>query len=225
MGGYWDNKFREVKSSWGIEPSDSAISAKDFFLGHNICDILIPGVGYGRNANIFLQNGINVTGIEISEYAINIAKDVYKLDFPIYHGSVTDMPFDDKRYDGIYCHALIHLLNKPERKRFIQNCFNQLKPNGYMIFTFVSKKSGMYKNGRFLSKDRYEIEKGLNVFFYDLESAKNEFNDFGSFDIQEIDEPIKHMVNEPPLKCIMVKCKRNNHNEKDQTGPRVAGIY
>jgi len=209
MKDFWDNKFREVKSSWGMEPSDSAILAKDFFLEHHIFDILIPGVGYGRNANIFLQCGIKVTGIEISEYAISMAKEIFKLDFPIYHGSVTGMPFDNKRYDGIFCYALIHLLNKPERKQFIQACFDQLKPNGYMIFTFVSKKSGMYENGRFLSENRYEIGKGLNVFFYDLESGRNEFINFGLFDIQEIDEPIKHMDNEPPLKCIMVKCKRN----------------
>jgi len=209
MKDFWDNKFREVKSSWGMEPSDSALLARDFFLEHHISDILIPGVGYGRNATIFLHSGIKVTGIEISGYAINMVKEECKLDFPIYHGSVTGMPFDNRCYGGIFCYALIHLLNKPERKRFLQNCFNQLNTNGYMIFTFVSQKSGMYKNGRFLSKNRYEIEKGLNVFFYDLESAKSEFKDFGLFEIQEIDEPIKHVVNEPPLKCIMVKCKRN----------------
>lgn len=205
---YWDNKFREVKTMWGMEPSDSAIFARDFFQKHQICDILIPGVGYGRNANVFLQNGIKVTGIEISEYAINMARDEYKLDFPIYHGSVTDMPYDNKHFDGIFCYALIHLLNKPERKRFIQNCYNQLKPNGYMIFTIVSKKASMFGNGRFLSESRYELMKGLKVFFYDLESAKNEFKDFGLMDIQEIDEPIKHMDNEPPLRCILVTCKR-----------------
>ena len=32
-------------------------------------DILIPGVGYGRNAKVFIDNGINVTGIEISKTA------------------------------------------------------------------------------------------------------------------------------------------------------------
>jgi hypothetical protein len=48
----------------------------------------------------------------------------------------------------------------------------------------------------------------LRVFFYDLESAKNEFENFGLVDICKIDEPIKHMTNEPPLKCIYVMCKR-----------------
>ena len=52
---------------WGFEPAESAILVKDFFVEEKLKDILIPGIGYGRNAKIFLENGINVTGIEIDE--------------------------------------------------------------------------------------------------------------------------------------------------------------
>jgi SAM-dependent methyltransferase len=101
---------------WGFEPVDSAIAAKDFFIKEKIKDILIPGIGYGGNARVFLDNGINVTGIEISKTAIDLAK-VQNNNILIYHGSVTDMPFDNKFYDEMYCYALIHLLNKRERKK------------------------------------------------------------------------------------------------------------
>lgn len=205
---FWDTKFKDEKTMWGFNPSDSAILTKDFFLANQIKDILIPGIGYGRNAKIFHDNGIKVTGIEIAKSAIDMVKSENGLDLNIYHGSVTDMPFDDKYYDGIFCYALIHLLNKQERKTFIKCCFNQLKPNGYMIFTIVSKKASMFGNGRLLSKNRYEIMKGLRVFFYDSESVTHEFKDYGLIDFKEIDEPIKHMDNEPPLKCIYVKCKK-----------------
>lgn len=205
---FWDTKFKDEKTMWGFNPSDSAILTKDFFLANQIKDILIPGIGYGRNAKIFHDNGIKVTGIEIAKSAIDMVKSENGLDLNIYHGSVTDMPFDDKYYDGIFCYALIHLLNKQERKTFIKCCFKQLKPNGYMIFTIVSKKASMFGNGRLLSKNRYEIMKGLRVFFYDSESVTHEFKDYGLIDFKEIDEPIKHMDNEPPLKCIYVKCKK-----------------
>jgi len=162
---FWDTKFKDEKTMWGFKPSDSAILTKDFFLANQIKDILIPGIGYGRNAKIFHDNGIKVTGIEIAKSAIGMIKSENGLDLNIYHGSVTDMPFDDKYYDGIFCYALIHLLNKQERKTFIKCCFKQLKPNGYMIFTIVSKKASMFGNGRLLSKNRYEIMKGLRVFF------------------------------------------------------------
>jgi SAM-dependent methyltransferase len=208
MTDFWDKIFEKEKTNWGFTPSDSAILTKDFFLLKKIKNILIPGIGYGRNAKIFHDNGINVEGIEISKIAIELAKSVNGLDLIIHHGSVTDMPFDNKKYDGIFCYALIHLLNKNERKKFIQNCYNQLMSNGYMIFSVASKKASMFGNGRFLSKDRYEMQKGLNVFFYDSESVKDEFKDYGLVEFNEIDEPIKHLENEPPLKLIYVKCRK-----------------
>lgn len=200
--------FNEEKTTWGFEPSESAILSKDFFLKENAKEILIPGIGYGRNAKIFCEHGLNVTGIEISKTAIDLAKTTNGLDINIHKGSVTEMPYDTKIYDGIFCYALIHLLNQNERKKFLKDCFRQLKPNGYMIFTVVSKKASMYGNGKQLSRDRFEIMDGLNVFFYDTDSVRHEFGEYGLVESSEIDEPIKHMKNEPPLKCILIKCKR-----------------
>ncbi|WP_372933431.1 class I SAM-dependent methyltransferase [Mariniphaga sediminis] len=208
MAEFWESSFTEMQTEWGFKPSDSAILAKDLFLGNKIKNVLIPGIGYGRNAKIFIENGINVTGIEISKTAIDLARNKNGLDIKIHNGSVTEMPFDKNLYDGIFCYALIHLLNMQERKKFIRDCYNKLKPNGYMIFTVVSKKASMFGNGKQLSRDRYEILKGLNVFFYDFESVKKEFNNYGLIESSEINEPIKHMENEPPLKCILVKCKK-----------------
>jgi hypothetical protein len=64
---FWEHIFKEKQTMWGFEPAESAIKVKDFFVEENLKDILIPGIGYGRNAKIFLENGINVTGIEISK--------------------------------------------------------------------------------------------------------------------------------------------------------------
>ncbi|MDV3429151.1 MAG: class I SAM-dependent methyltransferase, partial [Bacillota bacterium] len=114
MTEFWESSFIKNQMMWGFEPSDSAILTKDFFLEKKVNDILIPGIGYGRNAKVFIDNGINVTGIEISKTAIDLARQ-NGLNIPIFHGSVTYMPFDNKLYDGIFCYALIHLLNNHER--------------------------------------------------------------------------------------------------------------
>jgi len=192
---------------WGFDPLGSAILTKDFFLEKKVKDILIPGIGYGRHAKVFIDNGISVTGIEISKTAIDLARQ-NGLDISIYHGSVTDMPFENKFYDGIFCYALIQLLNNHERKKFIKECYSHLKPNGYMIFTTVSKKAPMFGKGNQVSKDRFEIMKGVKMFFYDSDSVKREFGKYGFIEFPEIDEPNKHMENKPPLKFINVKCKK-----------------
>lgn len=208
MREFWENKFSEIQTMWGIEPSDSAIQTKDFFVKQKIDDILIPGVGYGRNAKVFIDNGIKVTGIEIAKTAIELSNKICRLNCKIYHGSVTQMPFDNHIFQGIYCYALIHLLNKTGRKHLIQNCYNQLIENGYMFFLAVSTKAHMYGDGRKLSENRYEIENGLNVYFYNMESATEEFKNYGLIDIKEFDEPIKHMENEQPIKFLMITCQK-----------------
>ncbi|MDR3142764.1 MAG: class I SAM-dependent methyltransferase [Tannerellaceae bacterium] len=98
---FWKESFKEKQTMWGFEPADSAIRAKDLFLREGIKDVLIPGIGYGRNAKIFIESGMRVTGIEISQTAIGLARK-NKLDIPVYHGSVTDMPFDNCLYGGIF---------------------------------------------------------------------------------------------------------------------------
>ena len=193
---------------WGLEPSDSAILTKDFFLEKKVKDLLIPGIGYGRNAKIFTDNGIHVTGIEISKTAIELARE-NELNLNIFHGSVTDMPFDNKLYDGIFCYALIHLLNNRERDKFIKDCYNQLKPNGYMIFTTISKEAPMFGKGKQLEKDYFEIMEGIKMFFYDSDSIKQEFGNYGLIEFSEIVEPHKNMENKPPFKFIMVKCQKD----------------
>ena len=184
----WEATFAEHREMWGFEPSRSAVVTNDFFLSRSIKNILIPGIGYGRNAQIFRNNGINVTGIEISKTAIEMAREHYGEELKIYHGSVSDMPFDDSRYDGIFCYALIHLLDSAQRKKLISDCYNQLSHNGYMIFTMISKKAATYGKGKLLGKDRYEIFDGVSMYFYDRESIREEFGNAGLVEISEIEE-------------------------------------
>jgi 2-polyprenyl-3-methyl-5-hydroxy-6-metoxy-1,4-benzoquinol methylase len=196
---FWESAFDEKKEMWGFTPSKSAVLTKDFFVQKLTKNILIPGIGYGRNAQIFKENGITVTGIEISKTAIELARKHYGTDMIIHHGSVTDMPFDKYQYDGIFCYALIHLLDASEREKLIRDCYNQLSDNGYMIFTMISKEAHTYGQGKFLSEDRYEIFDGVKMFFYDRESIKSEFNQYGLFEITEINE------NQP---FFLIKCKK-----------------
>lgn len=199
MAEFWESNFTDKQEMWGLEPARSAVLAKDFFMEKSVRKILVPGIGYGRNAQIFRDNGMDVTGIEISKTAIALAHKHYGKEMAIHHGSVTDMPFDDATYDGIYCHALIHLLDDTERKKLIHDCHSQLAPGGYMVFTAISKDAHTYGQGKPAGKDRYEMFGGVNLFFYDSESIRAEFGEAGLFDIQEVEE------NYP---FYLIKCKK-----------------
>lgn len=198
---FWETAFGEKQEMWGFEPSKSAVMTKEFFVKESVKNILIPGIGYGRNAQIFKENGIEVTGIEISKTAIEMAEKHYGTETVIHHGSVTDMPFDENQYDGIFCYALIHLLDSSEREKLILDCYNQLSENGYMVFTAISKEAPTYGQGNFLSKDRYEIFEGVNMFFYDRESIQSEFGNAGLLEVSEINE------SQP---FYFIKCKKED---------------
>jgi len=206
---FWEHNFKEKQTMWGFDPAESAIMVKDFFIEKKLKDILIPGIGYGRNTKIFLESEMNVTGIEISKTAIDLARTQNKLEITIYHGSVTEMPFDSKLYDGIFSYALIHLLNNRERKKFISDCYSQLNPGGYMFFSTIAKNDSLYTKGTPVSKDRFEVMKGAKLFFYDTESINKEFEKYGLVDFSEIDEPIKFDNNCPPMRFTLIKCRKS----------------
>jgi SAM-dependent methyltransferase len=188
MTEFWEEAFKDKQEMWGFEPAKSAVLTKDFFVEHKIKSVLIPGIGYGRNAQIFRDNGMTVTGIEISQTAIDLAQKHFGNDLTIYHGSVTEMPFDDKLYDGIFCYGLIYLLDKNERKKLIKDCFNQLTENGFMIFTAITKDAQTYGKGTLISKDRFEMFGGVRIFFYDKETIDEEFENAGLFEVTEVTE-------------------------------------
>lgn len=200
QGEFWEKSFIEKQEMWGFEPSRSAVLTKDLFVERSVKNMLIPGIGYGRNARIFRDNGIKVTGIEISGTAIEMAKKHDGSDMKIYHGSVTDMPFDTCEYDGIFCYALIHLLDSGEREKLIRNCYSQLAENGYMVFTAISKEAPTYGQGKFVSKDRYEIFEGVKMYFYDRASIDAEFGKAGLFEVTEVAE------NYP---FYLIKCRKS----------------
>lgn len=188
MTEFWERNFQEKGEMWGLTPAHSALLTAAMFHNKGVKKVLIPGIGYGRNAQAFTSRGMEVSGIEISKTAIEMAEKHYGSTMKIHHGSITDMPFDNDRYDGIFSHALIHLLDKNERAKFIKDCYDQLSDNGYMAFTAISKDAHTYGQGTFISKDRYEQFGGVRIFFYDEASIREEFGNYGLFKTIEVTE-------------------------------------
>lgn len=208
MATFWEKAFKDKQTMWGFEAAKSALFTKDLFMAHHVKNVLIPGIGYGRNASLFKANGMAVTGIEISQTAIDLAHKHLGNDLTIYHGSVTEMPFDDQLYDGIFCYGLIYLLDKEERLKLIQNCFNQLSENGLMVFTAITKEAQTYGQGVLINKDQFEMFGGLKIFFYDHETLAEEFGGAGLFGISEITENYPFYI---------IKCRKDSVKPSSQT--------
>ncbi len=188
MTEFWETNFKDKQKMWGEEPAPAAVFASDYFKERGINKVLIPGIGYGRNAKPFLEAGMEVVGIEISETAINIAKSEMGISSTIHHGSVTDMPFDNEVYDGVFCYAVIHLLGEAERKKLMSDCYEQLKPGGTMIFVAVSTKAPNYGKGTLIGHNRFEQHGGAQIYFYDEAALRAEFTEYGLKEVHEVAE-------------------------------------
>jgi SAM-dependent methyltransferase len=205
MTDIWEKQFAEKQLMWGLEPTRSAVFAQEYFVRKGVRDVLIPGVGYGRNAKVFLERGMSVTGIEISETAIALARSQLGLDIPIHHGSVSNMPFDGRQYDGIFCYGLIYLLDADGRAKLIQDCWDQLTLGGTMIFTVISKDAPMYGQGPRLGDNWYEIHPGLKMYFYDGDSVDREFGTHGLVEQSKLDEPLHNGSTFPFINVVCSK--------------------
>lgn len=204
MNEFWESAFRSNDKMWGESPTDNSKNVLKLFQRNKIKSLLIPGFGYGRNAKVFYDNGINVTGIEISKTAIERARKYFGNDVTIYHGSVTDMPFDKARFESIYCYSLIHLLDKADRCMLIENCYSQLMPNGLMVFVALSINDKRYGIGNEIEKNTFNSPHGLNLYFYDEAAVKEEFGNYNIIEVKEINEPEEN----PNEKHWMIVCKK-----------------
>jgi SAM-dependent methyltransferase len=205
MAEFWETAFTEKGLMWGREPARSAVLAAEAFARAGARRVLVPGIGYGRNALPFLERGLEVTGIEISGAAIDLARSKLGLQVPIHHGSVLDMPFDDLAYDGIFSFALLHLLDAPGRAKLVRECFAQLAPGGQMVFTVVTKAAPMYGRGTRLADDWYETLPGVRLYFYDAAAIERELGPYGLVEQSEIDEPTPGGASLP---FIQATCRR-----------------
>lgn len=210
MTEFWETSFKDKQEMWGWEPADSAIDTLELFKKDGLNKILIPGFGYGRNAKIFIDEGFKVTGIEISETAIDLAHKQLGDSVKVYLGSVSSMPFDQELYDGIFSYSLIHLLNEKGRVKLIEDCYNQLKPNGYMVFVTISKMDFRYKQGIEVSKDTFEPWPGLTLYFYDSDSIKSDFGDYGLINAEMRNEPKVDLEDKPSQRFWYIVCKKEN---------------
>lgn len=210
MEQFWNGSFLQHKAMWGFEPSQSALLAKDLFVKNQITDILLPGFGYGRNAALFLDAGIQVTGIEISSAAIDMARHQFRDQVKVFQASVTEMPLDHHIYGGIFCYGLLYLLDENQRQKMLSDCYEQLLTGGWMFFSVISKNSPNYGKGKQIGENTFELGKGGQLYFYNEDAVLREFASFGLVDFWEIEEKA-NPASDVLFKFFIVKCQKQSY--------------
>lgn len=102
--------------------------------------ILDAGCGPGRDSEYFAQHGLNVTGVDLSEKLLEIAKNrVPQIEF--LKQDLRKLEFPAQSLDGIWaCASLLHL-QREEIPAVLQGFHKILKENG-ILFILVKEGKG-----------------------------------------------------------------------------------
>lgn len=188
---YWNKRFQNEGYVWGTAPSPTAEYAVGIFHKDGVKKIFVPGSGYGRNTRIFSEAGFDVTGVEISDTACEMARE-YDPQTRTHNGSVLDMPLAPCQYDAIYCYNVLHLFREKERKLCLQQCAARVKDNGLLYFTVFSDKEPSFGKGQEVEKNTFESRPGRPVHYFTKAELLDYFRGFEIIESGITEDPENH---------------------------------
>jgi 2-polyprenyl-3-methyl-5-hydroxy-6-metoxy-1,4-benzoquinol methylase len=101
--------------------------------------------GAGTNTIYLAQRGFDVTGIDISRTAIEIAKKKAhqaKVNINFLSESFIDLPFSDWEFDFVFDMGCFHHVDIEERAKFIAGVHRVLREGGVYMLTCFSYRNG-----------------------------------------------------------------------------------
>lgn len=128
--------------------------------------ILDAGCGIGRNMYWFLNNGFNISGIDVNAEAISQLKLQYP-DLPedrLLVCSIENIPFDDNHFNHIICSAVLHFAkNNVQFNLMFTEMVRVLKPGG-SLFIRMATDIGIEDKVAFIAHGVYTIPDGSTRF-------------------------------------------------------------
>jgi SAM-dependent methyltransferase len=104
--------------------------------------VLEVGCGAGVDLARFARGGANVSGIDLTESAIALAKANFSqqgLDGRFHVANGECLPFADETFDLVYAHGVVQYTANP--RRLVDECHRVLKPGGQAIFQVYNRVS------------------------------------------------------------------------------------
>lgn len=180
-----DKKFYDLLSpdfdlmvSWEKRLKNEAPFFQKLFEENKVKKILDLACGTGHHSIFFANSGYEVTGVDLSERMLQIArknaKGVSGVRF-IKAGFLDVYPKLKNRVDAVIClgNSLPHLLSQKELKKTLQNVYNLLNPGGIFILQNRNYDKILKKKIRFMPPNITERDGEKIVFFRILDFLKD----------------------------------------------------
>lgn len=189
---YWDAYYQNqfAKNGGKIEqPSLFARTMLEDYMekGNALVEL---GCGNGRDSLYFAENGINVTGIDVSEVAIrelqhkNTNHCIFICDDFVNAEAIYQI-----QYDYCYSRFTLHAINAEQETQILDKAYTMLKSNGFLFIEARSIRDEKFGKGQEVEKNAYIYDEHYRRFIDPME-LKDKLEHIG-FAIVEMEESDK----------------------------------
>ena len=152
--------------------------------------VLEFGCGAGRNAIYLARQGCSVVGVDISENALQWAKERAEsenLNIEFMHSNIFDLSLEENSFDLIYDSGCFHHIAPHRRITYLTNIHKYLKANGHFALCCFQEK-GVYGGSAISDEEVYSkrsLEGGLG---YSSEKLQDIFQSLNRVEIRKMIE-------------------------------------
>ena len=203
--GFYKNNFNEI-----IEPSSFAKYIMSYIEPNKT--LLDLGCGNGRDSKFFINNKLNVVGVDTSDYAINKLNNeiIDRNSIFICDDFVTCRNIFQQQYDYIYSRFTLHTISEKQETELLLNIKESIKNNGYFFIEARTINDEIYGKGQRIGENEYIYNNHYRRFI-DVDKFKEKLRNIGGFEIIELkeDENYSKIEESNPtlMRCILKKGK------------------
>lgn len=135
-----------------------------------------------------------VKGIDISTKAINMARKNNENNDGIefYVGNILNLPYPSSYFNVVFGNFILHLFPFELRRKIIEECYRVTKPGGFVIFSVASVDDPEFGHGEEKEKGFFVNSRGVEKYYYSIETVHKEFKVFSEIQIENIVEYHEH---------------------------------
>ena len=200
----WDDTYKEFGGIWYPMPGLVKFSARYlrrrigvdvYTVKRDFNKVLDVGCGNGNHVKFFAEQGFDVSGMDISEEAISIARawmNELGLRADLVAGDAEKLPYEDGSFDVVVSNGVLDHVPFSKAKRMMKEIRRVLISGGYVHIRLRSTEDCEFGRGKKVGHNTFVLaegyEKGIIQHYFDLEEIEELFKGFKVFDIEVYDE-------------------------------------
>lgn len=194
----WDQAWQseDGRAEW-LTPAPDVEAAVPIMVRAGTRSVLDLGCGVGRHAVFLAALGFELSAMDASESGLDYARAQagdMGADIAFKRGDMTDLPYEDNRFDMVLSWNVIYHGNGDVVRRSVAEIRRVLRPGGIYLGTMLSKRNASFGRGNEVAPDTWADprpgrgDKHHPHFFCDARDLLDIFEGFEPWLIRDVEQ-------------------------------------